>query len=141
MSQSEVLHATALELKQRALVLTGPAGSGKSDMALALIALGARLIADDRTIIAREGERLFALCPEPIAGRIEARGLGLIDMPHAAGPIPVAAIVDLSTQETERLPPFRKTRLLGLDVPLLHNSGTMHFAAALIAYMRHGRSD
>ena len=82
----------------RALVIRGAAGSGKSGLALDLMALGAELVADDSTILTREGERLIASAPGTIRGRIEARGIGILNAP-AAEPVPVALVAELLNME------------------------------------------
>src|SRR3546814_14236208 len=71
----QTVHATTVALDGTGVLLRGPAGSGKSDLALRLIDQGARLVADDRTALALEGGRIIARAPETIAGRTEVRGL------------------------------------------------------------------
>jgi len=136
-----ILHASCVALDARhAVLILGPSGSGKSALALQLIALGARLVADDRTLLRPDGASLIASAPATIAGRIEARGLGLIDLPH----LPEAAVtlaVDMGTLETDRLPPRRMTRVLGHDLPLVHKVDGPHFPSAILLYLQHGRSD
>ncbi len=78
-----VLHATALarrspSLGWRGVLLRGPSGVGKSDLALRAAAAGWRLVADDRSLVFRSGGHLFARAPATIAGLIEARGLGVL---------------------------------------------------------------
>ncbi len=136
-----ILHASCVALgARRAVLILGPSGSGKSALALQLIALGARLVADDRTLLRPDGASLIASAPATITGRIEARGLGLIELPH----LPEAAVtlvVDLSEPETDRLPPRRMTRVLGHDLPLVHKVDGPHFPSAILLYLQHGRSD
>jgi HPr kinase/phosphorylase len=78
----------------RGVLLVGPSGAGKSALALRLIALGAELVADDRTLVARHGDRLVAAAPASGHGLIEARGVGLLRLP-ALGAVPLALAVDL----------------------------------------------
>ena len=82
MTARRPLHATCVALYGpggwTGVLLTGPSGSGKSDLALRLMATGARMIADDAVVVWREGETLHAACPETIAGRMEVRGLGVV---------------------------------------------------------------
>ncbi|WP_331459605.1 HPr kinase/phosphorylase [Paracoccus liaowanqingii] len=70
------LHATTVALEGRGLVILGPSGSGKSGLALELMAVGAVLVADDRTDLRLQQGRLIAQAPPALSGRIEARGWG-----------------------------------------------------------------
>lgn len=133
------LHATTIDIDGRGLVLVGPSGSGKSGLALKLMALGATLVADDVTLISAESARLEARCPPSIANRIEARGLGILQAETA--PAPVSAVLDLGRLEAERLPAARTVSILGQDVVLLHKFETPYFAEAVLHYMRWGRVD
>jgi HPr kinase/phosphorylase len=132
------LHASAVALNGRAALITGPAGSGKSALALDLIALGARLVADDGVILRRVGDRLLARAPEPIRGLIEARGVGLLRA-DPLDDVPLALVVDLGRTETDRLPPHRTTELQGITLPLLHKVASPHFTAAVRQYLAGGR--
>lgn len=82
------IHATAVARATpagwRGVLLTGPSGAGKSDLALRLVAAGWRLAADDYAHVWASGGALYATAPERIAGRIEARGLGILDTPSLA---------------------------------------------------------
>ena len=90
--------------KSGAILLCGPSGCGKSDLALRLIKkAGARLISDDQVILTRDKERLSAHPAPNISGKLEVRGLGIVDFP-ATGNIPVFLVIDLATPNTERLP-------------------------------------
>jgi hypothetical protein len=135
-----ILHASAVSVCGRGLLIQGASGSGKSSLALALMALGAQLIADDRVVLRREGAHLRAAAPEAIRGLIEARGLGLLNA-EPGPPALVAALVDMDRVETARLPVPRRTELLGVNLPLLHKSETTHFPAALVQYLKGGRKD
>ncbi|RXV58821.1 serine kinase [Roseovarius sp. A46] len=131
------VHASCVAQAGRAVLIRGAAGSGKSGLALRLIALGAELVADDRTRVWRAGDQVMADAPDTIRGRIEARGIGLLRLP-AAGPRPLALVVDLDGSATERLPPLRETRIVGAALPLVHGSGHAHFPAAIALYLRYG---
>lgn len=133
--EAEALHGSCVALEGRGLLLLGPPGAGKSALALELIALGARLVADDRVALRREGGRLFAAAPPALAGLIEARGLGLLRLP-ALAEAALALVVDLSLR-SERLPPRRRLTLRGVALPLLAAPAAAR-AAALAAALRHG---
>ena len=135
-----ILHASTVAIDGKAVLIRGVAGSGKSSLALQLMGYGAALIADDRTEIRRQGDHLIASCPPAISGKIEARGVGILNAAPAP-PCPIALIIDLDQTETERLPPHRSENLLGLRLPLLHNTGINHFSAAILQYLRGGRAE
>lgn len=132
------LHATTVAHAGRAALIRGASGSGKSGLALQLLALGARLVADDRTLLHRAGDQVIADTPTPLLGRIEARGVGILATPPA-GPTPVAVIIDMDVPETDRLPPPREAELRGVILPLLRKVDMPHFPAAIMAYLEHGR--
>jgi HPr kinase/phosphorylase len=94
------LHATALVLGETGLLLRGPSGSGKSALALELIALArmrgefGSLIADDRVLVEAHGGRLVARPHPNIAGMIEARGMGVLRLPYEPRGM-IHALVDL----------------------------------------------
>lgn len=133
------LHASAVACDGRGLLILGPSGSGKSALALQLMAFGADLVADDAVVLRRgEDGTLAATAPDTIRGLVEARGIGLLRAP-ASPRCTIHAVVDLSRTETERLPPERTTCLLGVTVPLVHKVETNHFAAALRVYLSGGR--
>lgn len=136
----EILHATSVAVAGRGLLIRGASGRGKSGLALEMMARGATLIADDRTIVTQRGGALLLSVPAPLRGMIEARRIGLLHA-EVAEHVPLAAVVDLDVAETHRLPPIRTTCLLGAQVPLLHNSASEYFAAGLVHYLRFGRRE
>ena len=97
----------------------GKSGSGKSDLALRLIDSGARLVSDDYVEIREEENILYASPPLQIEGIIEARGIGLIQLPFQRN-IPVKMAVNLiGREEVERLPEPQFFNCLGCHLPLL----------------------
>ena len=109
------IHATAVAVAGHAVLLVGPPGSGKSDLALRLIDRGAVLVADDRVIVARDRHRVTASPPSTLAGLIEVRGVGIVAAPHVAG-VTVALVVDLA-EPPARLPEPATRDLAGVAVP------------------------
>lgn len=67
------------------ILLLGASGAGKSSVALKLLAMGAKLVGDDRVDLFVQDEMLWARPPASLAGLIEARGLGIVTLPHAPG--------------------------------------------------------
>ena len=113
------IHASCVDVDGRAILLRGPSGSGKSDLALRLIDAGAFLVADDQVVLEAIGGVLFASPPEPLAGMIEVRGVGIVeDQPwHRA---PVGLVIDLvNPDRVERLPELQTCLLEGVELPCL----------------------
>jgi HPr kinase/phosphorylase len=133
------LHATCVAHGGKGLLILGKSGAGKSSLALAMIALGAELVADDRTDIAVLSGQLIASAPEPLQGMIEARGIGLLRLPYMAN-VALMAAVDMDQTESERLPPLRQMELMGHQLELIHGSHYLHFPAALMCYLMSARA-
>ncbi len=118
MTVAPTIHATTVAIGGRAVVLVGPPGSGKSDLALRLIDRGATLVADDRTVVAADGPHVVvAAPPATLAGLIEVRGVGIVALPHVTG-VPVALVVDLGTA-SDRLPEPATREIAGRAVSCL----------------------
>ncbi len=133
-----VLHGSCVALGPAAVLIRGASGSGKSGLALQLMALGCVLVSDDQVVLERRDGALLARAPAGIRGMIEARGIGLLAAETVAEAV-VRLVVDLDAPETERLPPERETAILGLALPLVRGQTTAHFAASLRQYLAGGR--
>ena len=132
----DTLHASCVAWRGRGLLILGASGAGKSALALALMAYGCALVADDRVAVRRVGRALVAEPPPALAGLVEARGIGLLRAPFR----PRAAltlVLDLDRCETSRLPPRRLWRLHDVAVPLMFRPEPLNPAAALAA-LKHG---
>lgn len=116
MTAAPNIHATAVALGRAGVLLLGPPGSGKSDLALRLIDRGARLIADDRVEVAAREGGLWLSAPAAIAGRIEVRGLGLLTL--AREEAAAALVVDL-VSTPDRLPVRVWREVAGVRLPVV----------------------
>jgi len=130
------IQATCVVVDGRGVLLRGPSGSGKSDLALRLIDGGARLVADDGVELRREGERLLArlppTAPDSVRGRIEVRGLGILPAP-AVAETSLDLVIDLvAADAVERLPEPMTAELLGFALPLLRLCAQEPSAAAKV---------
>jgi len=127
------VHGTSVTIGENGVLLRGPSGSGKSDLALRLIDQGARLVADDQTELRREGDALSMCAPHTIAGLLEVRGLGIVKVPAVAR-ARLRLVVDLVPEVAlERLPAPRSCALAGVRVPVL---ALAPFAASAPAKLR-----
>lgn len=116
---SETLHASSVAMNGRTVLIAGPSGSGKSDLALRLLDRGFTLVSDDRTIVRKEGSKLTATAPETIKGKLEVRGVGIVDM-ETVSDMPVAMVVEM-TSDIQRLPDDGRERIiLGIGIPLIN---------------------
>ncbi len=136
---ARIVHASAVALDGRAVLILGPSGSGKSSLALALMASGCTLVSDDRTVLSERDGVLLAAPPPSIAGRIEARGLGILAADWA-GPMPVVLAVDLTPDHiSPRLPAPEVFRCAAAEVPLVRAAMSAHLSAAVRQYLKGGR--
>lgn len=113
---SDTIHASCVSIDGRGVLLGGRSGSGKSDLALRLIDRGAILVSDDYSQVVRRAGRLIASPPARITGRIEVRGVGIVELPHLAE-VEVALFIDLEAP-VERMPLPATRRIAGVDVPV-----------------------
>jgi|SRR5690625_1262891 len=130
-------HASAVASGERACLITGKSGAGKSTLAIAMIALGAELVADDRVEIRRADRQLLLSAPGTIEGLIEVRGAGILNLP-ARTEVPLVLIVNLDRMPAERLPEPLTTEILGLSVPVLAGAGQAELASLVTVILRHG---
>ena len=115
---AETVHASTVATDGRAVLIMGPSGSGKSDLALRLLDRGFTLVSDDQTIVRKDDSRLLASAPPNIAGKLEIRGIGIVEM-DAVRDVPVALLVEL-TSDIQRLPDDNHERpILGVKLPLI----------------------
>jgi HPr kinase/phosphorylase len=138
------VHATCVSLGGHGVLIRGKPGSGKSELALRLMdapgygagdrLLRAQLVADDQTMLVVIGQELVASPPAAIAGLLELRGQGILNVPHVAS-TPVRLVVDLIPgEDIERMPEERhlQTEIAGITLPRIALDRAQPAAPAII---------
>ncbi len=123
--QKKIVHGTCVALGDAGALIRGSCGSGKSDLALRFLYLppdrlsaDPALVADDQVILRRDGDRILASCPQPLAGKIEVRGCGIARLKAAAREAELKLVVDLDwTGDNPRFPVKTEWESV-LDVPV-----------------------
>lgn len=108
------VHACCVAMRGRGVLIAGPSGAGKSDLALRLIDRGADLVSDDYTLLTARDGTLHAAPPATIAGRIEVRGIGIVERPFVAD-VPVALWVEAGVPD--RMPEPATKTVAGVALP------------------------
>jgi HPr kinase/phosphorylase len=140
-ADTATVHASAVLAGAHAVLIRGPAGAGKSQLALALIAAGqtgllqfARLVGDDRVHLEPHHGRLLVRPAAALAGLIEVRGLGIRRLDHE--PVArVGLVVDLAAEDAERLPAGSEIHLCGVQLPRLAVAAGAAPLAAVLAML------
>ncbi len=113
----ENFRGTCIAFSDDAVLFRGPSGCGKSDLALRCINRGATLISDDQIILCKEDKKIFASPPETIAGKLEVRGLGIIEFPYIKR-AQLSLVLDLVDEDAiERFPDFSFVDYFNLKIP------------------------
>ena len=130
-----IVHGTAVAWEGRGLLLIGASGSGKSALALELMAYGAQLVADDMVALESQADQLFARAPLGLTAAIEARGMGLLPAklePRAR----LKAVFDAECRTAARLPQLQEICIQMVTIPLLHRPESGAVAPALLQYLK-----
>ena len=133
--ETGLIHATAVDVDGAGLLILGRSGSGKSGLALEMMALGADLISDDQVMLSRSGDRITAEPAETLKGRIEARNIGILETSYKPS-AEIVLVVDLELPEPDRLPQHRKIAIGAQQIDLLYGADVPSLASALMVMLR-----
>lgn len=139
-SGAQTLHASAVAIGGRGILILGRSGAGKSALALRVMALGATLVADDQVMLRSERASLIASAPPQLAGLIEARGVGLLRVDTVAE-APIALAVDLDRTPTARMPERDEITFLGVPIRLILGRSLPNLDCVLTISMNNRAAD
>ncbi len=110
-----MIHASCVAFGKKGVLIFGKSGSGKSDLSLRLIDMGAKLVADDQVILKNYKGHLLATCPKSIIGKIEAYGLGILTLPFRKK-VYIHTVVEIKSK-VDRMPETEYFTYDGVKVP------------------------
>lgn len=123
---STLIYGTCVALGRKAALLAGPSGSGKSDLALRFVLetppeLRPALVSDDQVLARAANGKIIVSAPETISGKLEARGIGIVELPHRREAELAVAIKLAMPEDVPRMPPRIPETMMfcGLRVPVL----------------------
>lgn len=128
------VHGTAVSIDGKGLLILGQSGSGKSQLALALITHGAKLISDDQVILINTESDVILSAPKSISGKIEARFVGILKMPVLIAPLYL--VIDLDQKELDRLPKKKFVTYFNKKIPALNANGIKKLEYSLIPLLK-----
>lgn len=130
------VHGTAVAVAGRGVLILGRSGSGKSALALEMMALGAVLVSDDQVVLRRSAKGVVMDAPVSISGRIEARHVGILQSPNMQAPLHL--VVDMDLPRGPRLPEGETLDVLQCRMPLIRGKDVPALSAALTVLLRDG---
>jgi len=139
MSGDETIHASAVAIDGRGILIRGRSGSGKSALVVGLIdrdPATTRLVADDRVVLTLADGHLVATAPASLAGKLEVRGIGIVEIP-ALSSCSIALVVDIAPpRECPRMPAAEALTVMvhGVAVPRLILPSGAHDGPARVRF-------
>ena len=124
------MHATCVDINGSGVLILGRSGSGKSSLAINLIALGSKLVADDQCKLVKENNSFRIFKPASLPNSIEVRGIGLVSVPTVVE-TRLDWVVNMDEAETERMPDLRFTEIGGYRVPTVFGKNMEELASRI----------
>ena len=134
---TKILHASSIDIDGKGVVIIGKSGSGKSNLAIKLISMGAKLISDDQTYFKLKDNKIIISKPKTTPNFIEARGIGLIKTPMVMS-AKLFCFVNITNIELERLPYEEKKYCFGKKIKMIGFNPTYSNESALFLSLRYG---
>ena len=124
------MHATCVDINDSGVLIVGRSGSGKSSLAINLLALGSKLVADDQCELVKKNNRFSVSKPASLPNSIEIRGIGLLSVPMVVE-TSLDWVVDMDEVETERMPDLRFTEIGDYRVPTVFGKNMDELASRI----------
>ncbi len=112
------MHATCVDVNGSGVLIVGHSGSGKSSLAINLLALGSKLVADDQCELVKKNKKFSVFKPVSLPNSIEMRGVGLVSVPMVVE-TSLDWVVNMDEAEKERMPDLRFTEIDGYKIPTI----------------------
>ena len=112
------MHATCVDVNGSGVLIVGHSGSGKSSLAINLLALGSKLVADDQCELVKKNKKFCVFKPASLPNSIEIRGIGLVSVPMVVE-TSLDWVVNMDEAEKERMPDLRFTEIDGYKIPTI----------------------
>ena len=123
------VHGTCVDFDGKSVLAIGPSGSGKSSLALQLIALGGVLVADDQVTLTTDATGIDVTPPQTISGRIEARNIGILNCPFVTTSR-LVLVVDMAAAPKQRLPELQMVKIGPHHVDVIAGKGVNNLPIA-----------
>ena len=134
---SKIIHASSVDINGKGVVILGKSGAGKSNLAIKLISMGAKLISDDKTHVKFKENKIIISKPETTPNFIEARGIGLIKVPFVVSS-KLFCFVKITNLELNRLPNAKNKYCFGKKIKLMEFNPFYNNESALFMSIRYG---
>ena len=118
LNDSLIMHATCVDINGSGVLIVGRSGSGKSSLAINLLALGSKLVADDQCALIKKNKKFRVFKPASLPKSIEIRGVGLVSVPMVVE-TSLDWVVNMDEAEKERMPDLRFTEIDGYKIPTI----------------------